>query len=106
MVRNILKALFVAILLLAVPSAARAELVEEIIAWVNGDIITRTEYEMQLQAQTADAYQRLAGDEQGTRLLDEACAAFAEMAKKHPDKKDDSQFGIDQLKWFESKITR
>ena len=36
---------------LAVASNARAEMVEEIIAWVNGDIITRSEYEMQLQAQ-------------------------------------------------------
>ena len=59
----VLTLLLAVVVSLALPSIGRAEMVEEIIAWVNGDIITRTEYEMQLQAQTADAYQRLAGDE-------------------------------------------
>jgi parvulin-like peptidyl-prolyl isomerase len=59
----VLTLLLAVVVSLALPSIGRAEMVEEIIAWVNGDIITRTEYEMQLQAQTADAYQRLAGEE-------------------------------------------
>ena len=31
--------------LFAVPAVTRAEIVEEIVAWVNGEIITRSEYE-------------------------------------------------------------
>jgi tetratricopeptide (TPR) repeat protein len=47
---------------------------------------------------------RLAGDEGGAAMFDEACAAFEQMIEKHEDKKDDARFGIDQLKWFESKV--
>jgi parvulin-like peptidyl-prolyl isomerase len=55
--------LLLAICLLAAPGAVRAEVVEEIIAWVNGEIITRSEYEEEKQARIADAYKSLVGEE-------------------------------------------
>jgi len=42
---------------------ARAELIEEIVAWVNGDIITMTDMEQEEQAMVAEAYKRYTGDE-------------------------------------------
>jgi parvulin-like peptidyl-prolyl isomerase len=42
---------------------ARAELFEEIVAWVNGDIITMSEMEREEQAMVAEAYRRYTGDE-------------------------------------------
>jgi parvulin-like peptidyl-prolyl isomerase len=49
--------------LLAVPSAVRAEVVEEIVAWVNGQIITSSELERQEQALMAEIYRRFTGEE-------------------------------------------
>jgi peptidyl-prolyl cis-trans isomerase SurA len=49
--------------LAAAVTAARAELVEEIVAWVNGEIITLSEFEKEDEAQTAEAYRRFAGEE-------------------------------------------
>lgn len=40
-----------------------AELVEEIIAWVNGDIITKSEYDEEVEARIAELYRRLSGEE-------------------------------------------
>jgi parvulin-like peptidyl-prolyl isomerase len=42
---------------------ARAELLEEIVAWVNGDIITMSDMEQEEQAMVAEAYRRYTGDE-------------------------------------------
>jgi peptidyl-prolyl cis-trans isomerase SurA len=42
---------------------ARAELLEEIVAWVNGDIITMGEMNKEEQAMVAEAYRRFTGDE-------------------------------------------
>jgi len=42
---------------------ARAELLEEIVAWVNGDIITMTDMEQEEQAMVAEAYKRYTGAE-------------------------------------------
>jgi len=42
---------------------ARAELLEEIVAWVNGEIITMTDMEQEEQAMVAEAYKRYTGDE-------------------------------------------
>jgi len=42
---------------------ARAELFEEIVAWVNGEIITMSEMEREEQAMVAEAYRRYTGDE-------------------------------------------
>ena len=43
--------------------SARAEVVEEIIAWVNGDVITSSEYHEELQGRTAELYRRFSGEE-------------------------------------------
>lgn len=47
--------------LAAVP--APAEVVEEIVAWVNGDIITSSELQEEEQAMLAEAYRRFTGEE-------------------------------------------
>jgi parvulin-like peptidyl-prolyl isomerase len=57
--------------LVAVVPPARAELVEEIVAWVNGDIITWSEYQGEEQARTAEAYQQFTGEELD-RMLEKA----------------------------------
>jgi hypothetical protein len=47
----------------------------------------------------------LLGDETGTRQYEQACAAFTGTLKNPKDKEvaEDAQFGIDQLRWVESK---
>jgi parvulin-like peptidyl-prolyl isomerase len=52
-----------AILLLAQIPATRAEVVEEVVAWVNGDIITKSEYEKEEEAALADVYRDYSGAE-------------------------------------------
>ena len=52
----------VALLLLAVPTA-RAEVVEEIVALVDGDILTKSEYDEQEQTMVQDIYRRYTGAE-------------------------------------------
>ena len=49
--------------LLVVPVATRAEMVEEIIGWVNGEIITLLDYEEELEYRMGDLYRSLAGEE-------------------------------------------
>lgn len=49
--------------LLTTPSATRAELVEEIIAWVNGDIITLLDYQDELQYRTGELYRSHTGEQ-------------------------------------------
>lgn len=53
------------ILLVAVSASpvVNAEVLEEIVAWVNGDIITKSELEEEEQAVRQDAYQRYTGEE-------------------------------------------
>jgi parvulin-like peptidyl-prolyl isomerase len=60
--RLMVRAALAALLLSAAPPA-RAELLEDIVAWVNGEIITLSEYEEEEETQTAEAYRRLAGAE-------------------------------------------
>ena len=47
----------------AATSPAKAEMVEEIVAWVNGDIITRSELELAEQVSMQDAYRTYSGAE-------------------------------------------
>ncbi len=49
--------------LVAAPVATRAEMLEEIIAWVNGEIITLMDYEEELQYRMTDLYRRHTGEE-------------------------------------------
>jgi hypothetical protein len=58
----------------------------------------------------ADGYVGLAewvkGDEDGKGRFENALAAFREGAEKYADKKDDFQFGIDQLEWVRKKFIK
>ena len=49
--------------LLVAPAVTRAEIVEEIVAWVNGEIITRSEYEEEEKGQIAEIYRRFSGED-------------------------------------------
>ncbi len=51
------------LLFLTAPGVARAELVEDIVAWVNGEIITLSDYKEEEKNQVAEAYRRLSGEE-------------------------------------------
>lgn len=51
------------VLAVLVATPVRAEMVEEIIAWVNGDIITKSQYEEELNANLAEMAERLTGPE-------------------------------------------
>lgn len=55
-------------LLAVVP--ARAELLEEIVAWVNGDIITMSELQEQEQAMISEAYRGLTGEQLDRAVAD------------------------------------
>ena len=46
-----------------IPAPAGAEVIEEIVAWVNGEIITRSELEEEEQAMMAEVYRRHTGEE-------------------------------------------
>jgi parvulin-like peptidyl-prolyl isomerase len=50
------------------PLAQGGEVLEEIVAQVNGDIITKSDYEVQQEALVAEAYRELTGDELDTYL--------------------------------------
>ncbi len=58
----------------------------------------------------ADGYVGLAewvkGDEEGKGRFENALASFREGAEKYADKKDDFQFGIDQLEWVKKKFIK
>ena len=61
-----MKALRLASLLLPIclaAAVARAEIVEEIVAWVNGEIITLSEYEAERDARVAEVYRGHSGDD-------------------------------------------
>lgn len=62
MLRSRTRISLVALAALAVPTAPRAELIEEIVAWVNGDIITLSEYKSEEEGQTSEAYRQLSGE--------------------------------------------
>lgn len=47
----------------AASGTAHAEVVEEIVAWVDGDIITKSDVDQEEEALTADLYRRFSGDE-------------------------------------------
>jgi parvulin-like peptidyl-prolyl isomerase len=49
--------------LLAPAPAIHAEIVEEVVAWVNGEIITLSEYEEEEQGRIAEIYRRFTGEE-------------------------------------------
>ena len=42
---------------------AQAEVIEEVVAWVNGDIVTRSELEQQEQVMISDAYRQYTGED-------------------------------------------
>ena len=46
------------------------------------------------------------GNEEGKGRYEVAVAAFREGAEKYPDKKDDFQFGVDQLEWVKQKFIK
>jgi tetratricopeptide (TPR) repeat protein len=46
------------------------------------------------------------GDEKGKGRYEVAVAAFREGAEKYPEKKDDFQFGVDQLEWVREKFIK
>jgi len=50
-------------LALGLCASVRAEVVEEIVAWVNGEIITRSELEQEEQAMMSEVYRRYTGEE-------------------------------------------
>lgn len=45
------------------PGLSRAEVVEDIVAWVNGDIITKSDYDMEAEIVVADAKRRFTGEQ-------------------------------------------
>jgi len=47
-----------------------------------------------------------AGDEAGKTRYEEAVAAFKAQVDNYPEKKDDAQFGIDQLEWVKAKFIK
>jgi parvulin-like peptidyl-prolyl isomerase len=51
------------LLTLLISAPARAEIVEEIVAWVNGDVITSSQFDAEEQMMTSEAYRRFAGEE-------------------------------------------
>lgn len=53
----------VALVALAAPTLVRAELIEDIVAWVNGEIISLSEFQEEERQQTAEAYRRLSGQD-------------------------------------------
>ncbi len=82
MIRSGLFAVLVAALLF-VPGSTQAEVIEEIVAWVNGDIITRSEYDEEEKAMMSEAYRRYTGEQ-----LDERVASVkAELLQRMIDRK-------------------
>ena len=48
---------------LLAPAVSRAEVIEEIVAWVNGEIITKSDLEREEQMMISEAYKRFTGEE-------------------------------------------
>ena len=61
--RLAMTAVVVLIGLLFAPTAARAEVIEEIVAWVNGEIITKSDYEEEERLRIAEVYRSFSGEE-------------------------------------------
>jgi len=59
-----------AVVPLAVSFPAHGEVIEEIVAWVNGDIITRSEYETEEQLALGDVYRQFTGAELDKQVAD------------------------------------
>jgi hypothetical protein len=74
------------------------------------DTTTETAAEADFGVILADGYVGLAewvsGDENGKGRFESALAAFREGAEKYEDKKDDFQFGTDQLEWVKEKFIK
>lgn len=68
--KKLVQGILIVALLLGSTAVAppRAELMEEIVAWVNGDIITRSELEDEEQMMIAEAYRRYTGEELDTAV--------------------------------------
>ena len=62
-ISGIAAALLAGTLLLVTALPVRAELIEEIVAWVDGDIITNSQLEDEEQAMLAEAYRQFTGEE-------------------------------------------
>lgn len=64
--KSVLNATWVALVvvgMLAAPVVTRAEIVEEIVAWVNGEIITSSQYKEEEESRVAEIYRRFSGEE-------------------------------------------
>ncbi len=66
-----------------VSGSIRAEVIEEIVAWVNGEIITRSEYDEEEQAMMSEAYRRYTGEELDARVA----SVKAELLQRMIDRK-------------------
>jgi len=73
-------AVFVAAALAA--PVTRAVLIEEIVAWVNGEIITRSEYEDEEKAMVADVYRTYTGSDLDQRVVELRAALLQEMIER------------------------
>lgn len=58
----------IAIAVLAAAAPASAEVIEEIVAWVDGDIITKSELEEEERLMTEELYRQFTGDELDARI--------------------------------------
>ena len=65
--------ILLAVVPLAISFPAHAEIVEEIVAWVNGDIITRSEYETEEQLALGDIYRQFTGSELDKQVAAGCC---------------------------------
>jgi peptidyl-prolyl cis-trans isomerase SurA len=61
--RGALALVLVSLGLVSAPLPVQADMLEEIVAWVNGEIITKSDLEEEEQLMIAEAYKRFTGDE-------------------------------------------
>ena len=71
--------LSVVVILAAVAGSVRAAVVEEVVAWVNGDIITMSEYQEQEQAVLAQLYRQYTGVELDAALKEVRAGLLMQM---------------------------
>ncbi len=62
--------------------AGRAETVEEIVAWVNGDIITRSEYDEEEKLMVAEVYRGYTGDDLDQRVAEMRAGLLQDMIER------------------------
>jgi len=62
--------------------ASRAEIVEEIVAWVNGEIITRAEFEDEEKAMVAEVYRGYTGADLDERVADLRAGLLQDMIER------------------------